>query len=193
MTTTDLEPLSPWSGETIAIVAATTVATCEHCQKPFGPRRAKTQRFCSSTCRKANHNSRRSENKCSPASTFASQSASASQPKIEASQEASQASEAHGETPEPATKRLIGLPPDHDKTRPAPKPEPEFDWNDKDSVVLVEQLPIAVYIGKHGHLVIRQRADRTNERHDTVILIAPQSITEFVDKLTRLPPRGRLP
>ena len=44
-------------------------------------------------------------------------------------------------------------------------------------------MPIAAYIGQRGHLVIRQRAD-WNESDDTVILIAPQNIIEFVDKLT---------
>jgi len=74
-----------------------------------------------------------------------------------------------------------------------PKPDDRFDWSG-DSVVLEEQLRVAVYIGERGDLVIRQRAD-WNQDEDTVVLIAPQNIMEFVDKLTdvagipSLPPR----
>jgi hypothetical protein len=158
MTSTDLECASPW-GEAIAIVAA-TAPICQHCKKPFEPAaRGSKQKFCSASCRKAFHNSHRK------ASQSVSSVSQASQPE--------------------APQRLIGLPETHDETF-APKPAPkkkEFDWDDKDSVVLEEQLAIAVYIGERGHLVIRQRAD-WNETDDTVILIAPQNITEFVDKLT---------
>jgi hypothetical protein len=66
----------------------------------------------------------------------------------------------------------------------APKPAPEFDWHDADnrqSLVLEEQAETAIYIGKNGHLVIRQKAWPDD---DIVVLISPQCIAEFVDKLT---------
>jgi hypothetical protein len=89
-------------------------------------------------------------------------------------------------------KRGSETPPETPET-PEPKVEDHFDW-DGDLVLLEEQLPIAVYIGDRGHLVIRQRSD-WNEENDAVILIAPQNISEFFDKLTDmagipcLPPR----
>jgi hypothetical protein len=49
--------------DTIAIVVAVPSATtCEHCQKPFGPRKGNggsKQRFCSTACRKASNKAQR--------------------------------------------------------------------------------------------------------------------------------------
>jgi hypothetical protein len=49
-------------------------------------------------------------------------------------------------------------------------------------VVLQEQLPIALYIGGRGHLVIRQQRD-WHQDEDTLVLIAPQNIMRFVERL----------
>ena len=64
-----------------------------------------------------------------------------------------------------------------------PKQKTEFDWLTDDSVVLQEQPQTAVYFNSTGGLVIRQRA-AWDQEDDTFVLIAPQSIAEFIDKLT---------
>jgi hypothetical protein len=51
------------------------------------------------------------------------------------------------------------------------------------TVVLQEQPQTAVYFNSTGGLVIRQRA-AWDQEDDTFVLIAPQSIAEFIDKLT---------
>jgi hypothetical protein len=59
----------------------------------------------------------------------------------------------------------------------------EFDWFKDESVILEEQLPVAVYFNERDHLVIRQR-DPWHGDEDTFIYIAPQNIDAFIDKLT---------
>ena len=70
---------------------------------------------------------------------------------------------------------------------PAPKPSadtPEakdFDWNDTESVVLHEQPETACYFNPNGALVVRQRSWPDD---DSCVLIAPEQIDVFIDKLT---------
>jgi hypothetical protein len=72
--------------------------------------------------------------------------------------------------------------PETPKPVPAPKPAPEFDWHDdEESIVLADQRETAVYRAPSGHLGIRQRAWPDE---DVVVVIAPQYIMEFADKLT---------
>jgi hypothetical protein len=56
-----------------------------------------------------------------------------------------------------------------------------FDWEkDADCIILHEQPATAVYVGKGGHIVIRQ----TNGYEDDVtILIAPENATVFQEGL----------
>jgi hypothetical protein len=65
----------------------------------------------------------------------------------------------------------------------APEGNSEFDWNDTESVVLHEQPRTAVYWNTDGQLIIRQYNWPDD---DSVILIASNSIDEFIDKLTDL-------
>ena len=60
--------------------------------------------------------------------------------------------------------------------------EERFDWITDDSVIVEKQLPIAIYLNRRNHVVIRQEADGYSEE-DTVILIAPQNIMQFINKL----------
>jgi hypothetical protein len=65
---------------------------------------------------------------------------------------------------------------------PAEKePSSEFDWNDPECVVLVEQRRTAVYWNPKGELVIRQQCWPDE---DALIFISPDSVDEFIDKLT---------
>jgi hypothetical protein len=66
----------------------------------------------------------------------------------------------------------------------ASEPEPEFDWTNDDSVVLHHQPAIAVYFNKQGGLVIRQQRDGFYENEDTIIVITPENMETFLDKLT---------
>jgi hypothetical protein len=154
-----LESVSPWvEPEAVVIVAGLkNEAACEHCQKPFQPHRGK--RFCSSQCRVAFHNAKRvSETPPETPSRF-----------NETPKRVSETVETV-ETPKPSPQTA------------APKPEPEFDWNDREApIVLAEQPETAVYRSPTGHLVIRQK-DWPND--DIVVLISPQYIMEFVDRLT---------
>ena len=59
----------------------------------------------------------------------------------------------------------------------------DFDWFTDDSIVVEEQLPVAIYFNKRNHLVIRQRTGGWDQDEDTVIFIAPQNIAEFINKL----------
>jgi hypothetical protein len=77
---------------------------------------------------------------------------------------------------ETATLRLV--PPSAE-----PKQETKFDWLTDNSVVLQEQPQTAVYFNLTGALVIRQQVSCGLD-DDTFIFIAPQSIAEFIDKLT---------
>ena len=154
------EFISPWvEPGAIAIVAIPSGTTCQHCQKPFQPRGSnggQRQKYCSSTCRKAANNSRRSQqlNETSQRLTLKS----------------NEDSQRLTETPQ----RLTNVSPTTHEAL-APKDDDRFDWT-HDGTMLEEQLPIAVYIGERGHLVIRQRADWPTEREDTLILISPSNI-----------------
>jgi hypothetical protein len=70
------------------------------------------------------------------------------------------------------------------KTSPEPAGE-DFDWLNDDSVVLHEQPETAAYFNSKGALVIRQRA-AWHQDDDPYVLICPQNIGDFIDKLTEL-------
>jgi hypothetical protein len=57
----------------------------------------------------------------------------------------------------------------------------DFDWDDTESVILPEQPATACYWNPKGGLVIRQKGWPDD---DSFIYIAPDFISEFVEKLT---------
>jgi hypothetical protein len=62
--------------------------------------------------------------------------------------------------------------------------EDRFDWFDDDSIILEEQLPIAIYFNKRDHLIIRQEGRGGDE--DAFIYVAPQNIPRFIEQLRSL-------
>jgi hypothetical protein len=61
------------------------------------------------------------------------------------------------------------------------EPAKDFDWLNDDSIMLREQPETACYFNQYGGLVIRQRGWPDN---DSVVIIAPNNIGEFLDKIT---------
>jgi hypothetical protein len=59
----------------------------------------------------------------------------------------------------------------------------DFNWNDTESVILPEQPATACYWNPKGELVIRQKGWPDD---DSFIYIAPNLVSEFIDKLTDL-------
>jgi hypothetical protein len=143
--------------DTLSGASSLSDATCEQCGQGFAKRASSggsPQRFCSQKCRTAFHAQNPSIAQRSPACDAA--------------------------TPSPATP--IAEPPR--ATQKAPKDvEDDFDWFTDDSIILRKQLPIAVYFNKQNELVIRQQSDDWPD-DDVFIVIAPQNIGDFVDKLT---------
>jgi hypothetical protein len=127
--------------------------TCEQCGKPFAKRQGSggsPQRFCSAQCRQASHTNGQHSQR-SPACDAA--------------------------TEPPATP--IAQP--AKATQQAPEAGQErFDWSEDDSIIVEEQLPVAVYINERDQLIIRQH---TWPDEDAVIVIAPQNIEQFIDRL----------
>ena len=61
------------------------------------------------------------------------------------------------------------------------QPEEQFDWITDDSIILEKQLPIAIYLNRRDHVVIRQEGNADEE--DAFIIIARQNIQAFIDWL----------
>jgi hypothetical protein len=80
---------------------------------------------------------------------------------------------------------VIEPPKPENAPRATPEPSGEFDWSSDDSIVLHHQPAVAVYINEAGGLTIRQERN-WDEDQDTIIAIAPESVSEFIDKLTDL-------
>jgi hypothetical protein len=53
----------------------------------------------------------------------------------------------------------------------------DFDWDDV-HILLYEQPETAIYIGKHDHIVIRQRCWPDD---DSSVIIAPENATAFLE------------
>jgi hypothetical protein len=168
MTIPQSESVSPWvEPEAVAIVAIKSGATCEHCSKLFQPHRGK--RFCSSQCRVAFHNAKRVSE--TPAET----------PKrfYETPHRVIEAVETP-ETPPPT-------PP-----TPAlkPKPEPDFDWNDEDEVIIYDQPTVAVYVNVRNQVVIRSQGDGYWTEDQWVVISRP-NLTALISRLQEFE-RGEL-
>jgi hypothetical protein len=63
----------------------------------------------------------------------------------------------------------------------APGANSDFDWSDRESVVLHEQPATSCYFNEEGGLVIRQKRWPDD---DTWVVIAADQIDTFIDKLT---------
>jgi hypothetical protein len=138
---------------------------CEHCNRPFARREGNggsPQRFCSSECRTAFHSGSRSVRQRSPACDAATEAA------------ATPIAEPTKATQEAAEAKLAAIQAKYEEER--------FDWFTDDSVIVERQLPIAIYINKRNHIVIRQEAD-WGEDEDSVVIVAPANIREFIIKL----------
>jgi hypothetical protein len=136
---------------------------CEQCGKPFEKREGsggKPQKFCSPDCRQAFHsNGQRSQR--SPTRDIATKPTAT--PSADQAKAAVEACEARIAT-------LLGN-----------EREERFDWIKDDSIILEKQLPIAIYLNRRDHVVIRQEGGADGE--DAFIIIAPQNIQEFIDRL----------
>lgn len=165
---------------------------CEQCGNSFEPRKGsggKPQRFCSTECR-MNFHAQRSQRS----------------PTCGAGNQTDEAVEHPEPTPHQRRAMLIAGVEDFDAThRPEtaaecvdccisegkigqPQTEDqaypnEFDWFDDESIVLRPQLAVAIYNNERGGLVIRQERD-WNEESDTFIVIAPENVAAFVDRIT---------
>lgn len=66
---------------------------------------------------------------------------------------------------------------------PAVDDADDFQWDD-DSVVLHDQPATAIYFNKFGGLVIRQEARWPSDEDDPYVVIAPNNVAAFIDKIT---------
>jgi len=60
----------------------------------------------------------------------------------------------------------------------------DFDWTSKDAVAVNQQDAIAVYSNDNGDVVIRRQKD-WNEEEDSVIVLAPAYVRQFVEAVER--------
>jgi hypothetical protein len=147
---------------------AETTVDCEQCGVLFRPVRFE-QRFCSAGCRRAFHNAHR------PASQEASQEASqASQASQEASQASQEASQASQET------RLN----DNETPADAGSHFSEFDWHRDPDVVVPDQSAVAVYENTSGAIVIRQQGHYPDD--DQWVIIQRENLAPLIAALQRL-------
>jgi hypothetical protein len=70
-------------------------------------------------------------------------------------------------------------------TSEAPSASGEFNWLDDDSIVLRDQRATAIYRNHWGGLVIRQEC-AWNEEDDPFVVINPENIEAFLDRLTEV-------
>ncbi len=61
---------------------------------------------------------------------------------------------------------------------------PGFDWTSKDAVAVDQQDAIAVYSNDNGDIVIRRQKD-WNEDEDSVIVLAPAHVRQFIEAVER--------
>lgn len=61
----------------------------------------------------------------------------------------------------------------------------EFDWYGDRSVVVREQLSVAVYVNPNGQMVIRQQCPWERD-DDSIIIVNPESAQAVADRLTAL-------
>jgi hypothetical protein len=61
----------------------------------------------------------------------------------------------------------------------------DFDWSDRDCVVVKSQDAVAVYANNDGDLVIR-RERSWNEEDDTLIVISRQHVRRIIEAMERV-------
>jgi hypothetical protein len=85
----------------------------------------------------------------------------------------------------PATSNRQFVVPDTDTEEQAKDQDDalDFDWSDGETLVFRRQLAVAVYRTPDGGLVIHQEPD-WNEEDDTYIVISPENVGVFIDRLT---------
>jgi hypothetical protein len=55
----------------------------------------------------------------------------------------------------------------------------DFNWNDEEAVAIPETAAVAVYMSDAGYLIVRQKADFSEEK-DHIVMIHPRDIELFV-------------
>ena len=165
-------------GDPVAAPPDTT--PCEQCDKPFAPRAGgggKPQRFCSTQCRTSfnSQNRQRGQRSESPVG----ETDTAAIPLADAETLISESrNRPAGDTANlPAL--IIPVASNEDAIKNS---ETKFDWNEDEFVVLRPQQAIAIYRNPSDGLVIRQERDWSEEA-DTYIVIAPENIEAFLDRL----------
>lgn len=59
-----------------------------------------------------------------------------------------------------------------------------FDWTNNHAVAVDQQDTIAVYSNDNGEVVIRRQKD-WNENEDSVIVVAPAYVRQFIEAIER--------
>jgi hypothetical protein len=80
------------------------------------------------------------------------------------------------------THSTFNEPPHSQADEPPQADHSDFDWIDEETLVLRRQRAVALYRLPDGGLVIRQERD-WNEEDDTCIVISPENVGDFVDRL----------
>ena len=153
--------------ESADLPEGTSGKSCDYCGQRFKPRNGtggKVQRFCSTECRTNFHADARNGKKSGASDTVEAQRANV--------------------RPTCSGFPAVTDPAPEKSPESAPKLVSDFDWSkDEDSIVLRQQLAVAVYWNGAGGLTIRQERD-WNQEEDAIIAIAPENVSAFVDKLT---------
>jgi hypothetical protein len=79
------------------------------------------------------------------------------------------------------------IPPPKQENEPAASAETNdrFDWS-SDADMVQHQAAVAVYWNTEGGLVIRQERDFAHQEDDSIIIISPDAVDQFMDRLTDL-------
>jgi hypothetical protein len=59
-----------------------------------------------------------------------------------------------------------------------------FDWTSKEAIAVDQQDAIAIYSNDNGEVVIRRQKD-WNEEEDSVIVVAPAYVRQFIEAIER--------
>lgn len=167
------------SEDTVAAENA-QVTVCESCQGLFVPRSGsggKPQRFCSEKCRRSFH----AGASPTPSPTPKAGVGDSEVGHIGAQPKKPTLALACGNVVAPSTDPDEDFPPGYPFDPPQPCGE-EFDWSDRDSIVLQEQRRTAIYWNLNGDLVIRQEKD-WNDNDDCFIVISSGNLQAFIDRL----------
>jgi hypothetical protein len=59
-----------------------------------------------------------------------------------------------------------------------------FDWTSKEAIAVDQQDAIAIYSNDNGEVVIRRQKD-WNEEEDSIIVVAPAYVRQFIEAIER--------